>query len=233
MRPKHAINFKNREEIQTELIGLQNKWNKIKKNRKDVKIIELKFKEVKGYLLNSISDKNGFVFLFYASSSLFILKEMLKQKRVDYNSATISANTSDKIKIFMEYADSFTDEEYWNELRIAYIQQNYKKIPYKIYKELFCSIRPKRDKLMDNEELKLLKKLPDEITVYRGGSKTELKTKKFGVSWTLDKNIAENFANVKSIRDKKEMVVIEKIISKKDVVAYLISRKEEEIIYIY
>ena len=25
MRPKHAINFKNREEIQTELIGLQNK----------------------------------------------------------------------------------------------------------------------------------------------------------------------------------------------------------------
>jgi hypothetical protein len=29
------------------------------------------------------------------------------------------------------------------------------------------------------------------------------------------------------------MVVIEKIISKKDVVAYLISRKEEEIIYIY
>jgi hypothetical protein len=86
---------------------------------------------------------------------------------------------------------------------------------------------------MDNKELKLLSKLPNEITIYRWGSKTELKTKKFGVSWTFDKNIAENFANVKSIRDKKEMVVIEKIISKKDVVAYLISRKEEEIIYIY
>ena len=188
---------------------------------------------MKGYLLNSISKKDDFVFLFYASSSLFILKEMLKQKRVDYNSASISASTSDKIKVFMEYADSFNDEEYWNELRIAYIQQNYKKIPYKIYNELFCSTRPEREKLMDNKELKLLNKLPNEITIYRGGSKTELKTKKFGISWTLDKNIAENFANVKSIRDKKEMVVIEKIISKKDVVAYLISRKEEEIIYIY
>jgi hypothetical protein len=55
MIPKHAINFKDHEEIQTELTFLQKKWNKIKKNRKDVKIIELKFKEVKGYFLNSIS----------------------------------------------------------------------------------------------------------------------------------------------------------------------------------
>jgi hypothetical protein len=62
---------------------------------------------------------------------------------------------------------------------------------------------------MDVEELILLKKLPNQITIYRGGSKTEEKTKKYVVSWTLDKKIAEKFANDKAIRDKKEVGRVE------------------------
>ena len=38
MIPKHAINFKDHEEIQTELTVLQKKWNKIKKTEKTLKL---------------------------------------------------------------------------------------------------------------------------------------------------------------------------------------------------
>jgi len=220
------------EEIKNELKSLKIQWDKIKDKREDKKSIEMLFKDINHYLKQSDMPGIGSLFLHYASGSLHILKTSIQSDVFDYNDVFMSATTSGKISIFIDHIDKFTDEEYWINLAEAYVMQNYKKIPYKVYRELFSAKRSKREKLMDDEELKLFKKLPDQITIYRGGSKTEEKTKKYGISWTLDKKIAENFANVKAIRDKKEMVVIEKAISKKDVVAYFVSRKEEEIIYL-
>jgi hypothetical protein len=219
-------------EIKKELKSLKIEWDKIKDTREDKKSIETQFKELNYYLRQLNHPILGHVFLHYASGALHLLKINIESIEFNYQSIFMSVNTSEKISVFIDNIDKFTDEEYWEELVNAYTSQDYKKIPYKVYHELFSANRPNREKLMDDEELKLFKKLPDQITIYRGGSKTEEKTKKYGVSWTLDKKIAEKFANVKAIRDKKEMVVIEKTISKKDVVAYLISRKEEEIIYL-
>jgi hypothetical protein len=220
------------EEIKKELKSLKIHWDKIKASRKDRKTIERQFKEVNNYLKQSEIPRFGDLSILYASNALHILKINIHSSTLNYNEAFLSVNTSEKIAVFMDHQDTFTDEEYWRALSDAYIQQNYNKIPYKVYHELFSAKRAKREKLMDAKELNLFKKLPDQITIYRGGSKTEEKTKKFGVSWTLDKNIAKNFAKVKAIRDKKKMVVIEKTISKKEVIAYFISRKEEEIIYL-
>ena len=219
-------------EIKKELKSLKIEWDKIKDSREDKKSIERQFKEIKGYLKKSDMPGIGSVFLYYASGALHLLKINIESIEFNYENIFLSANTSEKISVFIDNIDKFTDEEYWEELVNAYTSQDYKKIPYKVYHELFSANRPNREKMMDDEELKLFKKLPDQITIYRGGSKTEEKTKKYGISWTLDKKIAENFANVKAIRDKKEMVVIEKTISKKEVVAYFVSRKEEEIIYL-
>ena len=86
---------------------------------------------------------------------------------------------------------------------------------------------------MSEEERQFLAQLPESITIYRGGSLAEHKSKKYGISWSLGKKIAEQFADVKVIIDKKEMMVIEKQINKADVIAYFNERQEEEIIYIH
>lgn len=201
---------------------------KLKKQIEDI------LKQTKSLIKKTLPGNSiiGFSSYLQANTNYHLLLYLIKQDKANYEQIYIQANASDKIKVFIEHCENFTDEEYWKELADAYIQQNYKKIPYKVYYKLFSSERPQREKLMNKEEIKLFRKMPKEITIYRGGSKTELKTKMYGVSWTLDKKIAEKFADIKSIRDKKEMVVIEKTISKKDVIAYFTSRQEEEIIYL-
>jgi hypothetical protein len=129
--------------------------------------------------------------------------------------------------------NEFTDEQYWSNLAYAYITQNYKKIPYKTYYELFSSPRPMRHKLMSDEEYEFFQQLPDELVIYRGGSVTEKKTKRYGVSWTLNFQKAKEFADVKQLRDKKPMDVFEMRILKSDVIAFFNSRNEDEIIFIY
>ena len=54
----------------------------------------------------------------------------------------------------------------------------------------------------------------------------------FGVSWTLNKAIAEQFVERKKHSSNDVMVVHKLTIPKSKVVAYFNSRKEEEIIYI-
>jgi hypothetical protein len=226
--------FLDAKEIKNELKALKIYWDKIKDAREDKKSIENQFKEIIYYLKQSEMQRGlETVFIMYASSSLHLLKWNIQSEAFDYDRIFLSAATSEKISVFIDHKDKFTDEDYWVNLAEAYVLQNYKKIPYKVYYDLFSATKSNREKLMNGEEIKLFNKLPDEITIYRGGSKTEEKTKKYGISWTLNQKIAEQFAEVKSIRDKKIMVVHELRIKKSDAIAYFISREEEEMIYIH
>jgi hypothetical protein len=154
-------------------------------------------------------------------------------KSGNYDSESILANTSEKIGLFIKYQDTFTDEEYWRNLGFNYQLQDYKKIPYSTYYKLFLCERDKREMLMNAAEFEFYNSLPDKFTIYRGGTKSEAKSKKYGVSWTINKAIAEKFQNVKQSRDGKTMVVHELEINKSEAIAYLNDRKEEEIIYIH
>jgi hypothetical protein len=78
---------------------------------------------------------------------------------------------------------------------------------------------------MDEQELETLKSLDNELVVYRGCVKN---LNENGLSWTLDKNQAKWFAN----RFEKDGVVLEKRISKKNIVAYFNGRNEEEVIVV-
>lgn len=90
--------------------------------------------------------------------------------------------------------------------------------------ELFLSAEPVF--MMSEEEMQTLNNLPDKITIYRGiGSESNTK----GVSWSLDKSIAEWFSN----RFQSDGYVLTGQINKSDVLAYFNKRHEKEIVVPY
>ena len=146
-------------------------------------------------------------------------------------SEILSTSSAGAIKLFTKYQNTFSDKEYWENLKYVYILQDYKQIPYELFKSLFDSQRSQKDFLMDSDERSFLENLPEQIKIYRGGAKKEVK-KGYGISWTLNKEIAQQFVNRKKHLVKDEMTILQLEISKSEVVAYFNVRNEEEIIYL-
>lgn len=143
----------------------------------------------------------------------------------------LSTSKSKLIPLFIKFQKTFTDSEYWENLGYVYVMQDFEQIDYLILKKLFSSNRTNRAHLMSKEEQDFLNSLPDEIVIFRGGDVMEQK-EGFGISWSLNKKVAEKFAKNKRILTGQEMTVHEKVITKKEVIAFLNSRSEEEIIYL-
>lgn len=78
--------------------------------------------------------------------------------------------------------------------------------------------------LMNKREQKKFDKLPERVTIYRGVNNPDYK---YGFSWTIDKRIANWFANR---YEDKESYVYECIVDKKDILCYLDIRNEKEVI---
>ncbi len=154
-----------------------------------------------------------------------------KNGQETFQQLCISTSKGQLISLFKKHQKSFSDEEYWINLRETYIMQDFAQLDYKELKKLFLSKRKFREKLMDNEEYELLQSLPEDITIYRGGSIEETNSG-YGLSWSLNKEIATKFVTIKSTLSFEKMVVHEKTISKANVIAYINSRQEEEIIYL-
>ena len=84
--------------------------------------------------------------------------------------------------------------------------------------------------MLSKKEREVLLSLPSEVVIYRGCYSTELKSKKYSISWTLDKKVAEFFANRPT--KKSTGSVIELTTPKERIIAYFKDRKEDEVIYI-
>ena len=84
--------------------------------------------------------------------------------------------------------------------------------------------KPHREFMMDEHEQKFLKKLPDEITVFRGH---QFRNKE-GCSWSLSYNRAKWFA-ARFADGKSRYGVIAGTVKKSDVIAVLLGRGEMEI----
>lgn len=78
--------------------------------------------------------------------------------------------------------------------------------------------------LMNNEELEIYNSLPDEFTIYRGVGR---KSKRTGISWTRNKEIAEWFMN--RWEDEGGYMLMATV-KKENCLAYINARNEEEII---
>lgn len=142
------------------------------------------------------------------------------------------SQSSDKIRIFIEYQNQMSDEEYWKYLGHSYISQDFFSVPNNILTKLFQSDRPGREYLMSEKDREDFDQLPDEITIYRAMSKKEYDSGNYRYSWTLNKKVAELFLNRNEALYKKDMLIHEIKIKKIESIAYFNNRNEEEIIYI-
>lgn len=165
------------------------------------------------------------------------LEKHFLDNKIDGMAQIIQSSSNDRMEKFLQHQNLITsDKQYWQTLRGSYDHSNDN---YKIFqdiKNLFSAKRAGREFLMYEEEIKYLSELNDQITIYRGMAQVELESLNFGVSWSLDRKIAEKFAgtfihNYDSNGMKK--TVYEIIIDKKDVVAYFNQRDENEIIYLH
>ena len=90
-----------------------------------------------------------------------------------------------------------------------------------VVRKAFTYASLRKERLMTTEELEFLKNLPDKVTIYRGMTVEESTKEHQGVSWTLDKKVAEFFA-YQYIRNqstaKKPKTVVEKVIDKSEII---------------
>ena len=114
-------------------------------------------------------------------------------------------------------------KEYWKTLHHTYCTSEsvYNDLEY--WDVLFNEYhQDKKHLMMTRKERKYFKSLPEEITIYRGGVCDK------GISWTINKDKAEWFAN----RFNNGYAVFEKKVKKSDCFAYIRDCGEDEIIYI-
>jgi len=117
-----------------------------------------------------------------------------------------------------------SEQEYINVVKDWYTQTEIVYQNLQLWIDTFKSIKNTK-LLMDYDELNYFNNLPKKIVIYRGG------VSKRGISWTLNKDIAEWFANRFRAINKGGQL-FEKKVYKNDCIAYFNDREEEEIIYI-
>ncbi len=156
-------------------------------------------------------------------------KEKEKIEKIIYG---IGVDTYNRFGVFLKHQKNFDDCEYWYALRLA----------YKSSDNLFqysglvrAAFESNRDYLMNESEKLFLENLPEEIRIYRAMTIKESKSRHFGVSWTLSKDVAEFFRD-KYMRNhatrNEPKIIIEKVVSKENIIAYFNEREEQEIIYL-
>ena len=86
-----------------------------------------------------------------------------------------------------------------------------------------------RELMLSDKELEVYHNLDNKVTIYRAMTTEELENKDFGVSWTLQKEVAESFLTHRRY-NHTEIHSVQ--VDKTDILAYINGRNEHEIIYI-
>lgn len=130
-----------------------------------------------------------------------------------------------RLDAFTLIQSKLSDTQYWSLLSDIWTDTENQWQGLKKWKQLLSSKRPYRHYMMSEEEDNTLRALAEEVTIYRGCQKG---INEGGLSWTLDKSKAKFFAN----RFGKKGIILEKKISKKDIVAVFMGRGESEVIFL-
>ena len=102
-------------------------------------------------------------------------------------------------------------------------------------KKLFKKGWIKGEEMQTVESLKFIQELPKKVTIYRGMTLEEKRSGDFGISWTLNRDIATFFAHEYDrnfATHQKEKTVHSLRINKSDIIAYFNERNEDEILYL-
>lgn len=132
-----------------------------------------------------------------------------------------------RVQTFKFIAERLTDIQYWKLLSNIWIDTESQWADLRLWKQLIGSKRPKREFLMNLEDLPIYHSLPETLTIYRGCQKGKNEN---GLSWTLDHAKAYWFAT--RYTRNSNWIVLERTIQKSEVIAVLFGRGEKEIIYL-
>ena len=164
---------------------------------------------------------NGWANAYYLQKVGDVQKALQNKK---YDSFVWLHERPYRIEAFQEIEHLLSDTAYWKLLADIWTDTENQWQNYEEWKDLIGAERGSRHYLMNEEEFNLLQSLSDEVTIYRGCQKG---INENGLSWTLDKSKAEFFAN----RLGKKGIVLEKKISKSDIIAVFTGRNESEVIW--
>ena len=125
-------------------------------------------------------------------------------------------------------AGGFDDPEtFWETVRAVWSDSENIVENYHDWMQVWDSDIPHREFAMDKEERAELAAMPDEITVYRGVGHKDAQD---GMSWTTDLDKARWFAQRFAGHNGRQPHVVEGVIAKSQVLAYLTGRGESEIV---
>lgn len=128
-----------------------------------------------------------------------------------------------RLEKFSEIESELSDQEYWELLGSIWSDSENLWQYGSILGWLINKNRSGRESMMDEHEKKLLAKLPDEFTIYRGHQTKN----RLGYSWTLSYWRAKWFANR---FQQKGQGVVKATVKKEHVIAVLLGRNEFEIV---
>lgn len=132
-----------------------------------------------------------------------------------------------RLDAFVTIKDGLPDKDYWELLGEIWTDSENIWQNKATWKKLLSSKRAGRNNIMSPEELKVFKKLPDIVTVYRGHQGKN----KTGFSFTLDKDKADWFANRwKSAGTTGKTDTVQ--VPKSKIIAYFSGRGESEVVII-
>lgn len=159
----------------------------------------------------------------------------MTKKDIDNILYGIGCNSYNRFEHFLNIRKDLHGRLYWYALGNAYQSSDNLYRMKGMVISSFNRPEPDRHFLMTAKERNYLEGLPDKIHIYRGMTLAEKRSKYFGVSWTLEKRIAEFFAYEygRNHSTKNMAKTVQEItINKSEVIAFFNGRKEFEIIYI-
>lgn len=142
-----------------------------------------------------------------------------------------------KLRLFKSLVPMLSNKGYWYALGRAYNTCDcVDKFSIAEKRRMFYDYRPHREFLMTNDELRFLNARAKEVTLYRAMSLFEKESGEFGVSWTLNKAVAEFYAykyQGYELHQAEERVIYSLKVEKEKLIAYFNGRKEKEVIYVH
>ncbi|MBL7847281.1 MAG: hypothetical protein JNL40_07425 [Cyclobacteriaceae bacterium] len=143
-----------------------------------------------------------------------------------------------KLRLFKSLVPMLSSKGYWYALGRVYTTCNcVDSISITEKRRLFYDYRPHREYLMTSDERRFLDARAKKVTLYRAMSINERESGEFGISWTLNKAVAEFYAykyqGYELHRQEEERVVHSVTAEKENLIAYFKGRKEKEVIYVH